>query len=77
MPAQSATVSPSPNWLAKSYKNVIMIEGEDIVKLGENYLVDIPVQENLIQYMFFLNANIPVERLKSLIASTLLLMSLY
>lgn len=55
-----------------------MIEGEDIVKLGENYLVDIPVQEKPDSvYVFFLNANIPVERLKSLIASTLLLMSLY
>ncbi|CAM3668684.1 hypothetical protein ELOC111193_15850 [Elizabethkingia occulta] len=65
MPAQSATVSPPPNWLAKSYKNVIMIEGEDMVKLGENYLVDIPVQEKPDSvYVFFLNADIPVERLK-------------
>ncbi len=65
IPVQSATGSPPPNWLGKSYKNVIMIEDEHMVKLGENYLVDIPVQEKPDSvYVFFLNADIPVERLK-------------
>ncbi|WP_454060282.1 hypothetical protein [Elizabethkingia ursingii] len=42
-----------------------MIEDEHMVKLGENYLVDIPIQEKPDSvYVFFLNADIPVERLK-------------
>lgn len=64
IPVQSAAVSP-PQWLAKTYKHVIMIEDEHMVKLGENYLIDIPIQEKPDStYVFFLNANIPVERLK-------------
>lgn len=64
IPVQSATISP-PQWLAKTYKHVIMIEDEHMVKLGENYLIDIPIQEKPDStYVFFLNADIPVERLK-------------
>ncbi|WP_322545212.1 hypothetical protein [Elizabethkingia miricola] len=64
IPVQSATVS-APQWLAKTYKHVIMIEDEHMVKLGENYLVDIPIQEKPDSvYAFFLNADIPIERLK-------------
>ncbi|OPB88025.1 hypothetical protein BAS06_12630 [Elizabethkingia miricola] len=65
MPVQSATALPSPQWLAKTYKHVIMIEDEHMVKLGENYLIDIPIQEKPDStYVFFLNAGIPVEQLK-------------
>ncbi|MCL1671523.1 hypothetical protein [Elizabethkingia ursingii] len=66
IPVQSGTVS-SPQWLAKTYKHVIMVEDEHMVKLGENYLIDIPIQEKPDSvYAFFLNADIPVERLKKL-----------
>jgi len=64
MPVQSAT-APPPQWLSKSFKNVIMIKGSHIAKLGKNYLVDIPIQEKPDSvYVFFLDADIPLEQLK-------------
>ncbi|HFK5510985.1 TPA: hypothetical protein ACGZ9U_001903 [Elizabethkingia anophelis] len=64
IPVQHAAVSP-PQWLAKAYRHVIMIEDEHMLKLGENYLIDIPVVEKPDStYVFFVNADIPVERLK-------------
>lgn len=42
-----------------------MIEDEHMLKFGENYLIDIPVVEKPDStYVFFVNADIPVERLK-------------
>lgn len=67
-----------PQWLAKAYRHVIMIEDEHMLKFGENYLIDIPVVEKPDStYVFFVNADIPVERLKSPVTSTLPLMNLY
>ncbi|MCL1668140.1 hypothetical protein M2T82_08715 [Elizabethkingia ursingii] len=65
VPVQSATVSHTPQWLAKSYEHVVMIKDNHIAKLGINYLVDIPIQEKPDSvYVFFLDADIPLERLK-------------
>lgn len=58
--------SADTSWLRPSYDHVIMIEDKHVAEAAGNYLVDIPLDEHPdSNYVFLVNAHIPVEMFKA------------
>ena len=64
IPVQSATISP-PQWLAKSYSNVVLIKHQHVAKRDKNYLIGLPIQGKPDStYVFMLDADVPIDLFK-------------
>ncbi len=57
-PYQKKTV----DWLKKSYSNVVDIQDSQVSESAQNFLIDIPLEENAdSSYVFLLSAHVPVQ----------------